>query len=213
MQDDLPAPAQLPPSAPREPLHVRQIRCEGFRRGDGLFDVEAHLLDTRPAAADRYGYGNGNGQADRIVHDMWLRLTVGLDFTIRNVEAAMPGTPFDVCPHVLEAFKTLVGVTIGKGWRREVDARVGGVLGCTHLRELLAPMATVCYQTMGVWKKNQGTPASAPASRPHFLDGCKTWATDGEVVARLYPQFSTARQDADAQPSAASDPARRRRPR
>jgi len=29
------------------------------------------------------------------------------------------------------------------------------------------------------------------AGRPHFLDGCHSWASDGEVVATLYPQFFT----------------------
>jgi hypothetical protein len=29
------------------------------------------------------------------------------------------------------------------------------------------------------------------AGRPHFMDGCHSWASDGEVVATLYPQFFT----------------------
>ena len=54
-------------------------------------------------------------------------------------------------------------------------------------------MATVAYQTLGSWPED-GQPAPEPdpdfkTERPHFIDGCKAWAADGEVIAVLYPQF------------------------
>ena len=38
----------LTPPADRKPMHTRRIRCEGFSRADGLWDIEAHLIDTKP---------------------------------------------------------------------------------------------------------------------------------------------------------------------
>ena len=35
------------PAAPRERLHSRQVIYEGYRRGDGLFDIEGHLYDVK----------------------------------------------------------------------------------------------------------------------------------------------------------------------
>jgi len=29
--------------------------------------------------------------------------------------------------------------------------------------------------------------------RPRFIDGCHSWRSDGEVVARLYPRFAVRR--------------------
>jgi len=37
----------LPPAHDRKPAHHRQIDCRGYRRSDGLWDIEGHLVDTR----------------------------------------------------------------------------------------------------------------------------------------------------------------------
>jgi hypothetical protein len=72
-----------------------------------------------------------------------------------------------------------------------VNEAVGGTKGCTHLRELLLPAATVAFQTMGSWPKGgKVATADAPsreARKPYFIDGCKAWAADGPVVKELFP--------------------------
>jgi hypothetical protein len=37
----------LTPQRPREPLHRRSIEIHGYKRDDGLFDIEGHLVDTK----------------------------------------------------------------------------------------------------------------------------------------------------------------------
>ena len=77
----------------------------------------------------------------------------------------------------------LVGAKVGQGWRKAVTEAVGRTKGCTHITELLMPAATVAFQTMGNWK-------SAPSSdgqKPHFIDGCHAWSSDGPVVKKLFP--------------------------
>lgn len=37
----------LPPSVPRDELQLRRIELRGFRRGDGLYDIEARMVDTK----------------------------------------------------------------------------------------------------------------------------------------------------------------------
>jgi hypothetical protein len=37
----------LSTSADREPLHTRSITCRGYRRADGLWDIEGHLRDVK----------------------------------------------------------------------------------------------------------------------------------------------------------------------
>jgi hypothetical protein len=37
------------PSVTRRPLHRRALDVQVFLRDDGLFDVEASLIDTKPA--------------------------------------------------------------------------------------------------------------------------------------------------------------------
>ena len=38
----------LSPPAPREVLHDRRIECAGYHREDGLWDIEGHIVDTKP---------------------------------------------------------------------------------------------------------------------------------------------------------------------
>lgn len=46
----------LSPAVPRKRLHERNARYEGFARDDGLFDVEAHLLNEfRKTLHDAFG--------------------------------------------------------------------------------------------------------------------------------------------------------------
>ena len=179
----------LPPAAPRRHLHTRKIHCEGFQRDDGLWDIEARIVDTKThPTTEPY---RGARAAGEHVHDMELRLTLDRQMVVRDVEVSTNHAPYDPCFSVAPAYKGLIGATVGKGWRRAVQESVGGTKGCTHLRELLMPAATVAFQTMGRWPKEGDAPAVVPpaeaAAKPRFLDDCKAWASDGEVVARLYP--------------------------
>ena len=40
----------LSPPQPREHMHTRDITCTGYRRADGLWDIEGHLTDTKTYA-------------------------------------------------------------------------------------------------------------------------------------------------------------------
>lgn len=175
--------------AARRHRHTRTIHCEGFKREDGLWDIEARIIDTKTyAVTEPY---RGKRAAGMPVHDMELRLTLDRGMVVRDVEVSTNHAPYDPCFTVAPAYKGLIGAKIGTGWRRVVNENVGGTKGCTHLRELLMPAATVAFQTMGNWPKEgevatEEKPAKT-AERPYFLDGCKAWASDGVVVERLFP--------------------------
>ncbi len=175
--------------APRRHLHTRTIACEGYERGDGLFDIEARIIDTKTYAVEE-PY-RGRREAGMHVHDMQLRLTLDRQMTVRDIEVATNDAPYDPCFTVAPAYKRLVGAKIGGGWRRAVNDAVGGTKGSTHLRELLMPAATVAFQTMGSWPKagKVATEARPDSERkkPYFIDACKAWAADGSMVQRLFP--------------------------
>jgi hypothetical protein len=121
----------LSTSAPRRHLHTRTIACEGYEREDGLFDIEARIVDTKTyAVTEPY---RGLRQPGEHVHDMQLRLTLDRDMVVRDIEVATNHAPYDPCFTVAAAYKGLVGAKIGGGWRRAVNEAVGGTKGCTHL--------------------------------------------------------------------------------
>jgi hypothetical protein len=124
------------------------------------------------------------------IHDMWLRLTLDDELTVIEVEAATVAGPFAICGDIALAFARLAGLRIAPGWRREVQRRLGGVQGCTHLWELLGPLATTAYQTIHVWRASR-EPALETDQPPRHLDSCHALARDGEVVREHYPRWFT----------------------
>ncbi|HSS66736.1 MAG TPA: DUF2889 domain-containing protein [Gammaproteobacteria bacterium] len=173
--------------APRQLLHQRTVTCRGYRRDDGLLDIEGHLEDTKS-----YPFRNrdrGEVPAGEPVHGMWLRLTIDEELEIHDAEASTEFAPYAVCPRITPNFKRLTGLRIGAGWMREVRKRVGGVQGCTHLVELLGPIATTAFQTLaGQRKAREPKP---PLTRPFFLDSCHALRSDGEVVKLHWPAYFT----------------------
>jgi len=173
--------------AAREPVHERVVRCRGYRRDDGLWDIEGHLVDTKTYAFDNRH--RGRVEAGEPVHQMWLRLSIDDAMRIRAVEAVTDDAPYAICPDVTPNFRRLEGLRIGPGFRRRVAERVGGVEGCTHLVELLGPMATTAFQTMAGQHRRQI--ADDPDRAPRFLDTCHAHARDSVVVKELFPKHYT----------------------
>jgi len=175
----------LPSAAPRHLRHSRTIQCTGYRRDDGLWDIEAHMVDTKSFAFPNQW--RGEIQADEALHDMWLRLTVDKQLTIQAVEACIDDSPFEICPKISQQFKQLQGIRIGMGWRYKINQVLGGVKGCTHLLELLTLIATVAFQTV------QGDPQinqdAAPSDNvEHLIDTCHALAENGEVIKMIKAQ-------------------------
>lgn len=177
----------LSPPVARKPLHHRSIDCRGYRRDDGLWDIEARMIDTKTYAFENLDRG-GMVQPGQPLHDMLLRVTIDDDFLIHAVEAVTEAGPFALCGAVAPAFAELAGLRIGKGFTAEVRRRLGGVHGCTHIVELFGPLATTAYQTLYPAKERKA--AAAPKrTRPRLIDTCHALAADSQVVARLWPEF------------------------
>ena len=180
--------------ASRRLMHTRKIECTGYERDDGLWDIEAHLIDTKTYVHSRRE-GGRERQAGEPVHDMWLRVTIDLDLKIHAVEACTDGGPYQDCGAVAPNFTALVGITIGAGWRREIAARVGGVRGCTHMVELLGPLGTTAFQATGRARQARAerNPA-ATTTRPYQLNSCHIYKDDSPAVLERWPQFYTGRR-------------------
>jgi hypothetical protein len=207
----------LSPPVGRQLLHTRRVTCQGFFREDGLWDIEGRITDEKS-----YEHANewrGALKPGEFVHDMSIRLTLDHKFTIVDVEAVTDKSPYRICGDVAPDFRKLIGLRIGGGFHREVRARLGGVHGCTHIVELLGPVATTAFQTVSSGKArelnrahraksgNLPKPAEArarakPHRKPYVIDTCHAWAADGPVVKRWAPDFYTG-PDAEAVRAAA----------
>ena len=178
----------MPLSSPteREHIHTRTVECNGYRRTDGLWDIEGLLVDVKT-----YTFHNnerGDVPPGEPVHEMWIRLTVDDDLKIHGVEAVTEYSPFQVCKEIAPNFERLVGVSIGPGWRKRVRDRVGGVEGCTHIVEMLGPVATTAFQTIYPIKSKERPESPTPSKRPpRLLNTCHAFRSDGPKVKEFWP--------------------------
>src|SRR5215472_14521039 len=128
----------------RERLHTRQVECRGYLRDDGLWDIEGHMTDRKTYAFDNDE--RGNIAAGVPVHDMWVRVTLDDAMVITAIEAVTDASPFRMCPEITPNFQRLVGLSIRPGFLPKVKQLVGGAQGCTHIVELMGPIATTAFQ-------------------------------------------------------------------
>lgn len=191
----------LPTAVKRSKLHHRSIQCEGFKRDDGLWDIEAHLTDQR-AYDCSYDPEHRGGRipAGENVHNMRVRLTLDLDFLIHEAVAISEETPFPICFQAAKVMPRLVGLRLGKGWLKEVRERISTEVSCTHLLDLLTPIAQTAYQTMHYAleeraEQRKRVDKNFTRKKLGILDTCIALASDGEVVKRQWPEFYTGGKD------------------
>lgn len=173
----------LQSSAPRMLMHTREVTCRGYRRADGLWDIEAQMTD-------RKGYSVQNDlrrvDAGGLFHDMALCVTIDDTLLIHGIDACIDTGPHRICPSVTPNFQRLVGLRIEAGFGAELRRRLGGVHGCTHLVELFGQLATTAIQT--VHPLRRGHPNAHGGARPAQIDSCHALAATGEVVAKYWPR-------------------------
>ena len=184
----------MPLSKPvkRKLIHTRKIRCMGYEREDGLWDIEGRITDTKT-----YSFANldrGEVSAGTPVHDMLVRLTIDTDLVVHKAEAITESAPFNICPIVNDRIAGLKGLKITTGWGRNVKNTLGGIKGCTHINQLLTgPLATTAYQAIiprqEREKKGTNNSYKEKNKRPALIDTCHAFDANGENVKRLWPEF------------------------
>lgn len=178
-------------TVPRTHVHTRSVVFRGYRREDGLWDIEAELTDAKTythKTPDR-----GVLEAGEPVHGMAIRLTVEDSFKIVDIAVRMEAHPFPECQQAKPPVARLIGHTLGRGWRSSIEHALGKTQGCAHLRELLFNCATAAYQTIPHYRnhlrRQAGLPDPVLKRPPPHLGQCLAWDFDGPVVKRNRPQF------------------------
>ncbi len=167
------------------PLHRRSIDYQAYAVDDDLV-VVGRLTDSRPWAED--------GSAVATVHDMELRVRIRRpDLVIIESAALMHTFPHTECPGIESAFDGLVGLSVARGFTREVQTRFGGPKGCTHLEHLARSLGPVVIQTVTSARalavsrgESEDLLAEAGASgSPWARDSCHIWAEGGIADQKL----------------------------
>ncbi len=179
----------LSKSEARELAHTRVVTCHGYRRKDGLFDIEGRIVDTKPYRFENRDRG-GWIEANEALHDMSVRLTIDTSMEVVDAEGVIDSSPYSHCKTVVEVAKNLIGLKIAPGWTKASKAAMGANRGCTHLTELLGPVATTAFQTMHSEKVRSGD--KGWLKKPEkFLNSCYSLSSDSPVVEVHWPDHYT----------------------
>ena len=179
----------------RRLVHTRNIRAEVFARDDGLWDVEAELIDTK---GKDFRLATGMRASGEPIHHMRLRVTIDTSMQVVDVDAASLSVPYPgSCESIAPAYRQLVGLNLMKDFRRQVRSRLGGTQGCTHITELTNVLPTAAIQafagevirTRDISETDPSPPGGALETQPFQLDRCHALRTDGPAVARYYPRW------------------------
>ena len=172
----------------REVLHFRAIEMTGSRRPDGLYEVEGRVTDRKTTRM-------GPMLSGRIVepmeplHDMGVRIVFDEDLTVHDVDTFTDASPHGrPCAEGGASLQTLKGLSMKKGWGKAVRDRLSGARSCTHLMELLGPLATVAFQTLAALRVERARQAGVPLRRTR-VDTCYALAADGDLVKTYIPDL------------------------
>lgn len=161
--------------------HTRTVHCHGYKREDGCWDIEGRIVDTKPyrfANKDRGGWI----EAGEALHDMSIRLTVDMTMQVQDAEAVIDHSPYNYCRGATDFAKNLIGLKIEPGWTRKSRKAMGANSACTHLAELLGPVATTAIQTINSEKFND---MHTKANYKAIIHSCYSYAPGSPVLKDL----------------------------
>lgn len=167
----------------RRKLHDRSIAMSGWKREDGMWDIEGRLTDTKN---QDYQLGSGVRRPGEAVHDMWVRITIDGRFNIVAAEAHSDAVPYPgACERIVPDYGRLVGLNLMHDFRRQVHALFGSTKGCSHLNELLMVLPAVAFQTFA--SEMSETEGWEEGMKPFPLDKCHALETTTQTVRLYYP--------------------------
>ncbi|MFM0077066.1 DUF2889 domain-containing protein [Paraburkholderia sediminicola] len=189
----------LTPVPNRTLLHTRTIEAKGYARDDGLYDLEAQLVDVK--THDKVGPA-GTRRAGDPIHGMWLRITVDVSLTIMGAEASFDAVPYEGhCERIAPDYGRLVGLMIAPGFTSKARELLGGTRGCTHVTDLVGILGTLAFQTIA----NRRAREMQATVRPFQLNRCHALAATGDVVRNYYPRWFEPGGPAQSEPTPGRD--------
>lgn len=172
-----------PPRCPRQKAHARQITIDGYRRDDGMLELDACLRDTK---AIDYPLASGVRRAGVPVHEMWVRVTLDEAFNIVDAEVCSDWVPYPGgCDVIAPVYRQLVGLNLVRGFRRTVSEMFADVRGCSHISELLLSLPTAAIQTYATFQRD----TEDSLEKPFQLDRCHALETSSDTVRVFYPKW------------------------
>lgn len=127
--------------------------------------LEARLRDISVAVE--------NESDVEIIHDLRITAIVSVpDLTILEIAGYADQQPYSECSYTAAMVRKLEGLTLNRGYRREVLALLGGTRGCSHFLTLALDLSAT--HVLSIYMRMRDEVENTPANR---RDG--TWTRKG----------------------------------
>ncbi|MDH3705979.1 MAG: DUF2889 domain-containing protein [Acidimicrobiia bacterium] len=184
-------PSLLPPDDDLELIHTRDYETRVYLVNDDEVLVRGAVSDRKPP-----GLYVEDDPEPLEIHQMQVELAVRLrDMVITDARVGFESHPTEACPSIGEHYRSLVGLSITRGFTHRVRELFGGPRGCTHTTALLQAMAPAVVQSnwsVGVRRSRAAGRAPGAIDDPGRVDRfagnlntCHVWAEGGDHVAAL----------------------------
>ena len=183
----------LPPDPEFTPIHTRNYEVRAFKVSDTEILLRGAVRDDKPAGL--YVLGDVEPLT---IHHMVVYLRIAFPtMEILDANVQFNDFPHEECPGIVATYRQLIGLSIARGFNKQVRELFGGSRGCTHTSALLqamGPVAIQCAWSMRVSKTVEGgqsrgreemTPDMREMAFRSNLNTCHIWDEDGEQVRRL----------------------------
>ena len=183
--------------------HTRVIKVQTRRLDSHKVEIRGTLKDTRPT-------GRLIFKRDALIHHMVVRLVVNAKLIIENAEFSTLKAPYLECLTPDISPQKLVGVSLQKGFTKNVMSLYGGVHGCSHILTILTNLApavrqgfvfTVLFPDEERRMTTENILPTVQKMADSIKDTCQVWKSDSKVQKdlkngilrdlpkRLYPKF------------------------
>jgi len=187
-------------------LHDRTYSVRSYQRSPTEMLIRGQIQDQKPP-----GNYVPTDPEPLTVHHMVVDIVVSFPaMEITDAAVVMETHPHAGCVSITDHYKSLIGLSIARGFTHKIRELFGGPRGCTHTTALLQAMAPVAIQS--VWSirppgndshndtdgqaGQAGTPVPTPLPtnptdeqiRERFafnINTCHVWAEDGETIAAI----------------------------
>jgi len=172
----------------KELIHTRSIKTQVFRRDDGLWEIEAYLLDTK---GKDFHLASGVKKQGEPIHEMKLWVLIDTQFNILDASSESLAVPYEgSCERINGDYKKLIGLNLVQGFRKSVHSLLSGIQGCSHITELCSVLPTTAIQAFaGEVIKIRDHAEQNSEEMPFQLNRCHALRTDGEVVKKYHPKW------------------------
>ena len=181
-----------PPGEEEIPIHTRVYDVKTYRFDANHMRLRGRVTDTKPA-----GLYVRDDDEPLDVHDMYVDMIVSFPLLeITSVDVVLDTHPHLTCPSIEPAFASLVGLSIARGFSRQLTTLFGGPKGCTHVVSLLRAMAPVAIQSIysmeavdpdrnpaDAWHADRRNDAQRENAFVFISDSCHVWDANGERMA------------------------------